>query len=127
MSPPAVVVFRCRPLPERHAGASLGTSSSPVVDANLGAEPCPMRQASKVSGDQFSRLLDLIRRLEDARISHRLVSFRPDSICVEVVVAGERWEVEFMDYGGVEVERFRSDGEIRDEAELEALFRDFSD
>ncbi len=86
-----------------------------------------MRQASTVPVDQFSRLLAFIRRLEDARISHRLVSFRPDSICVEVLVPDERWEVEFMEYGGVEVERFRSDGEIRDEAELEALFRDFSD
>lgn len=86
-----------------------------------------MRQASKVPVDQFSRLLAFMGRLEDARISHRLVSFRPDPICVDVVVPGERWEVEFMEYGGVEVERFRSDGEIRGEAELEVLFRDFSD
>ena len=80
-----------------------------------------------VEGDQFTRLLDFIGRLDAAHLSHRLTLIRPDSVCVEVVVPGERWEVEFMQNGGVEVERFISNGDIADERALETLFSDFAD
>ena len=46
---------------------------------------------------------------------------------VEVAVPGQRWEVEFMEDGSVEIEKFISDGRYYDGAELEVLFRDFSD
>jgi hypothetical protein len=80
-----------------------------------------------VAYDQFNRLLDFIRRLDATGLSYRLASICPESVGVEVHLPGERWEVEFMDYGGVEVERFKSNGEIGDEAELEVLFRDLAD
>lgn len=41
---------------------------------------------------------------------------------VMVFVPGEHWEVEFMDDGGVEVERFRSDGQISDESSVAELW-----
>jgi hypothetical protein len=78
-----------------------------------------------VPDDQFKRLLDFIRRLDEVGLSHRLKSVRPESVCVEVDVPGERWEVEFMEYGGIEIERFRSDGEISDESAIEILFHDY--
>ena len=77
--------------------------------------------------DQFRRLLDFIQRLYAAGLSYRLKSTRPESVCVEVSVPGERWEVEFMDDGGIEIERFRSDGGISDESAIEVLFRDYID
>jgi hypothetical protein len=80
-----------------------------------------------VPGDQFTRLLDFLRRLDTAHLSHRLTSLRPESVCVEVHVPGQRWEVEFMEDGSVEIERFVSNGEIADETEIEVLFRDFAD
>lgn len=40
---------------------------------------------------------------------------------VIVATPGSRWEVEFMDEGTVEVERFRSDGTIWDERVLDEL------
>jgi len=80
-----------------------------------------------VADEQFLRLLDFVQRLDRAGICHRLMSFRADSVCVDVSVPGQRWEVEFMRDGGVEIERFMSAGDIGDEAELEVLFRDFSD
>jgi hypothetical protein len=80
-----------------------------------------------MADDQFARLLDFLRRLDNAGFSHRLTTFRPDSVCVEVHVPGEHWEIEFMQDGGVEVERFKSNGEIAGESELEVLFRDFAD
>jgi len=46
-----------------------------------------------MSANQFERLLDFLDRLDQQSIHHRLSSFRPDSICVEVTVPGERWEV----------------------------------
>jgi hypothetical protein len=77
--------------------------------------------------DQFGRLLAFLRRLEAANIHYRLRSFRDDSLCVDVVVPGQRWEIEFMEHCGIEIERFASTGDIASETELEVLFRDFSD
>ncbi|WP_265525072.1 hypothetical protein [Paenibacillus sp. JDR-2] len=46
---------------------------------------------------------------------------------VEVAVPGQRWEIEFMDDGAIEIEKFISDGEMYDAAELEELFKGFSE
>ena len=77
--------------------------------------------------DQFNRLLDLIERLGTAEIPFQLSSLRPHAICVEVASPGVHWEIEFMRDGGIEVERYGSDGEIADEHALEALFQQFAD
>jgi len=51
-----------------------------------------------------------------------------DAIEVHVDVPGERWEVDYFADGQVYVERFTNpSGEIKDEKELEELFRLFSD
>ena len=85
------------------------------------------RQSGSVADDQFNRLLDFTRRLSAAGLHFRLTRFRAESICVEVHVPGDTWEVEIMHDGTVEVERFRSSGDIDDEAALATLFRDFAD
>ena len=41
---------------------------------------------------------------------------------VSVSIPGERWEVEFMSDGEVEVEIFSTDGEIHDESMFDELF-----
>jgi hypothetical protein len=41
--------------------------------------------------------------------------------------AGERWEIEVMLDGSVEVEVFRSDGTIFDESKIEDLIDQYSD
>jgi hypothetical protein len=64
--------------------------------------------------------------LEERKIYYRLNKIR-DSILVEVTVPGQKWEVEFMADGTIEIEKFISDGKIENESELEVLFRDFSD
>ena len=46
---------------------------------------------------------------------------------VIAVVPGQRWEIEFMSDGTVEVERFVSDGTIEDASAIEVLFSNFSD
>jgi hypothetical protein len=74
----------------------------------------------------LKRLIEFLNKLEDLKIFYRLNKVR-DAIMVEIAVPGERWEVEFMKDNKVVIERFISDGIIKDERELEVLFRDFSD
>ncbi len=68
----------------------------------------------------LSTLLDLLNQLETDGISYKLSHPREEAVMVEVVVPGERWEVEVFDDGHVEFERFRSDGRIGDASELAA-------
>jgi len=69
----------------------------------------------------------LIAQLKAAGIHHGITSVRDDAILIEASVPGERWEIEVFADGHVEIERFRSDGEIQDEAALVDLFARFSD
>jgi hypothetical protein len=78
----------------------------------------------------FPQLLALLRRLGDAKIAYTLRHSRDDAIMIEVAVPGERWEIEFVDYGEsvqVEVEKFASAGEIEGERALDDLFAQYSD
>ena len=54
---------------------------------------------------QFLRFLN---RLEEEKIYYRLNKVREEAVMAEIAVPGERWEVEFMEDGSVEVERFVS-------------------
>jgi hypothetical protein len=79
------------------------------------------------SQDVFQRLLTFTERLNRAKIHHRLDQVRPEGIMVEIAVPGDRWEVEFMADGSVDVERFRSDGQICGAEAIEKLFEQSSD
>ena len=71
-------------------------------------------------------LVEFLEKLEERKIYYQLNKIR-DSVLVEIVVPGQRWEVEFMTDGYIEIEKFVSNGILYDESELETLFRDFSD
>lgn len=80
--------------------------------------------------DTYRELLALLRRLDEANISYSLDQCREDALMIHVNVPGERWEIEFVDYGDevhVEIERFVSNGQIVDESGLADLFARFSD
>ncbi len=77
--------------------------------------------------DMFDKMLDFLHKLQEAKIAYHLRNSRHDAIMVQINVPGERWEVEFLQEGSMEVERFRSDGEIGDETLLNELFARFSD
>lgn len=74
----------------------------------------------------MNKLIDFLEQLEKRKIYYRLNKVR-DSIMVEIAVPGQRWEVEFISDGTIEIEKFLSDGTIYSESELEGLFKDFSD
>ncbi|MBQ4110686.1 MAG: hypothetical protein IJC74_07360 [Clostridia bacterium] len=71
----------------------------------------------------MKKLIDFLERLEEKKIYYKLNKVR-DAIMVEVVIPGERWEVEFFANGNVEIEKFISNAEIFDVKELEQLFLD---
>jgi hypothetical protein len=75
---------------------------------------------------QPANLLSFLGELKDAHIHYQLGHHRDDAITVEVAVPGERWEVEFLEDGTVEVEVFRSDGTILDATSLAELLEKHS-
>ncbi|HUS34283.1 MAG TPA: hypothetical protein VM680_02915 [Verrucomicrobiae bacterium] len=77
--------------------------------------------------NQYDRLLDLISQLQDAKIHFTMTSVRNHAIMLQVAVPGERWEIELMQSGTIEIEKFKSDGSIYNEAALADLFRNFKD
>jgi hypothetical protein len=77
--------------------------------------------------DRFDKLLGFLRRLEDAKIHYEVASHRYDAVSVLVTVPGQRWEVDFLADGDIEVERFVSDGQIDDESALQELFDKFAE
>src|SRR5436190_947768 len=62
------------------------------------------------------------RRLDKARIRYWLQNSREGALSVLAHAPGEYWEIDFLEDGTVDVERFRSDGRIHDETMLEELF-----
>ncbi|MED1205296.1 hypothetical protein [Heyndrickxia acidicola] len=71
--------------------------------------------------------IQFLNKLEDRHIYYRLNKVREEAVMVEVAVPGQRWEIEFMEDGTVEIEKFISDREYYDGEEIETLFKDFSD
>jgi hypothetical protein len=75
----------------------------------------------------FDDLMRFLERLEAASIRYSLGRIRPNCLLVSVVVPGQRWEVEFLADGNVEIETFVSDGTILDRSALDDLISQFSD
>jgi hypothetical protein len=77
--------------------------------------------------DIFTKLLQFLNDLDDGSISYSLHHYRENAVMIAVAVPGERWEIEFLDDGSIEVERFISDGEIFGENALGELLTKYSD
>ena len=74
----------------------------------------------------MNKSIDFLNELEERKIFYTLSKHCDDYVMVEVVVPGERWEVEFSP-DDVRIEKFVSDGTIFDEREITTLFENFSD
>lgn len=72
-------------------------------------------------------LLELLSRLEAAKIHFTLARNQEDAITIEVAVPGQRWEIDCYVNGKTEVEIFKSEGTVRDASAIDELFHDFSD
>lgn len=79
------------------------------------------------------KIIDFLNQLDEKKLFYTITKSRDFGIAVMVYIPGERWEVDFLyendneECSGVWVERFKSDGQLFDESELEVLFRDFAD
>ena len=75
----------------------------------------------------FDRLILFLQNLEKQAIDYSLAHHRDEAVMVIVAVPGERWEIEFLSDGSVEVEKFVSNGEIAGEEALGELFDRYSE
>lgn len=73
---------------------------------------------------EIASVLDFLKRLKEEGVYYTLRISRPYAIMVQVEIPGEKWEIEFLQDGSVEVEIFRSDGEILDDSAIERLFQE---
>lgn len=76
---------------------------------------------------KLSKLTDFLDRLDSADIHYSLASVREGAVMVGVTVPGERWEIEFMADGDVEIEVFKSNGDIHDYSIVDELFQRHSE
>jgi len=72
-------------------------------------------------------LVHFLQSLKEASISFKLDHYLDDSISIIITVPGERWEVDINQEGEIQVEIFRSDGELFDASMIDELFRRFTD
>ena len=75
----------------------------------------------------FDKLVSFLQNLEQQKIFYTLAHHRDQAIMITVAVPGERWEIEFLSDGSVEVEKFISNGEIAGEESLNELFARYSE
>ena len=85
-----------------------GVSHLPKV-----AERPALRQA--IPAEPFAKLMAIIRALREAQIHYRVDQNRYDGISIAATVPGERWEIDVLEDGEVDFERFVSDGGVKDE------------
>jgi hypothetical protein len=75
----------------------------------------------------FTKVMHFLDKLEAHGIAYTLTRVREEALMVNIAVPGERWEVEFLCDGGVEIERFQSRGEIEDETSFGELFARYTE
>lgn len=80
-----------------------------------------------MSSNAFDKLAAFLSELELKGISYTLAHNRDEAILVLAALPGERWEIEFLSDGSVEIERFISDGEISGEEVLGGLTARFEE
>jgi hypothetical protein len=80
-----------------------------------------------MNANPFRRFLAFLERLDRAKIPYSMRHSRDDAIMVIAFAPGEYWEIEFLEDGEVEIERYRSNGHIDDESVLEELIALWSD
>lgn len=76
---------------------------------------------------ELKEFISFLNKLEGNSIFLKLNKVRNEAIMVEVSVPGQRWEIEFLEDGTVDIEKFISDKGMYDVNELETLFKEFSD
>ena len=80
-----------------------------------------------MSSNAFDKLDSFLCDLEENGISYTLAHNRDEALMVIAVAPGERWEIEFLRDGSVEIEKFFSSGKIHGEKALGELFARYAE
>jgi hypothetical protein len=71
----------------------------------------------------LERVNDVTTRLTEADIWHEVRFFREDGVSILAHVPGEYWEIDVLTDGSIDVEVFRTTGELEDEAAVDRLIK----
>jgi hypothetical protein len=80
-----------------------------------------------VKADPFARLMEITRDLEAAGIHYTVAKYRYDGVSLCATVPGERWEIDVLEDGTVDFERFVTSGGVTGADELRQFITRFSD
>jgi hypothetical protein len=75
----------------------------------------------------IEHLVSILKEIESRKIHYTLQRYLDDSISLCVAVPGERWEIDINQFGEMQIEIFKSNGEIHDSEMLDDLFERFAD
>jgi hypothetical protein len=77
--------------------------------------------------DSPHALYRILAQLEAAKIHFTLTRVREETVMIEAHVPGRLYEIEVFANGEIEVEVYKSDGQIGGQELVDELLRDFSD
>jgi hypothetical protein len=75
----------------------------------------------------IAKVMRILRELEAAKIYFQLAHNRDDGITIEAVVPGERWEIDILEDGTIDFERFVTTANICGEAELMSAIAQYAE
>ena len=76
--------------------------------------------------DFLNKFLTFLNQLEQQKINYQIDHHRDESVMITVSIVGERWEIEFLENGDIEVEKFISNGEIAGEEALKEISNNYN-
>jgi hypothetical protein len=80
-----------------------------------------------MKSEPFALFMSIARALEAARIYFTVDYHRAGSVSITVTVPGERWEIDILEDGDVDFERFVSTGGVTGELELKEFITRFAE
>ncbi len=80
-----------------------------------------------MKSEAFAKLMGIIRALEAARIHFTLSYHRYDAVSIHASVPGQRWEIDVLEDGDVDFERFVTTGGVVGEAEMTEAIAGFAE
>ncbi len=80
-----------------------------------------------MKSDAFAKLMGIIRALEAAQIHFVLSYHRYGAVSILATVPGERWEIDVLEIGDVEFERFVTVGGVAGEVEMTRAIAGFAE
>ncbi|MGY5811984.1 hypothetical protein ACXHXG_30330 [Rhizobium sp. LEGMi198b] len=71
----------------------------------------------------MSKVFEVLRRLDDAKIHYFIGRYRPDTIDITATLVGERIEISVFDDDHIEISRFVGNEDVLDEEVLDDILR----